>query len=208
MPLENIEIKNITIRRGNIEEIIKVDLSIARLNSNGTVKCMVFVDPVVSRLRRQLQGGTEETVNVQYDIISPTEDILVTDFATTMGSDASINALATSVGGSGVIATGGTGSGTSSSSPSNTGVNSGTQSGINTVAIAIGATCGVAAFIAIGALIIQTQRRKRSSGRILNHPSRTSVLFITQENPISVSVTDTPVQNSQRVMFKPHGARV
>jgi hypothetical protein len=202
MPLENIEIKNITIRRAltGLEEPVNVDLSVARLRSNGSVQCMVVRTsaPAQRRLRRLQQ---EDTVNVQYDIVAPTEDAMTTDLDTALTGDATMNAIASSVGGTSVVAT--TGQTQQQQQPQQQTTPS---SNINTIGIIIGSVGGLIAVIALSALVVQTQRNRRSTVSATTRASHApSVIVVTQENPISHPANAT---QSQRVVFTPYGARV
>jgi hypothetical protein len=209
MPLENIEIKNITIRRAltGLEERIDADLASARLNSNGSVKCLVVntgapapATTSNTRLRRLQQ---EDSVNVQYDIVAPTEDAMTTDLDAVLSSDAGMNALASSVGSTSVVAitTGGQPQTQSVQPPSPS------TTSVNTVGVIVGSVGGLVAVIAFSALVVQTQRNRRptvssATTRMSNAPS---VIVVTQENPISHPANAT---QSQRVVFTPYGARV
>jgi hypothetical protein len=207
MPLENIEIKNITIRRAltGVEEPVNVDLSVARLRSNGSVQCMVVRTsaPAQRRLRRSLQ--TEDSVNVQYDIIAPTEDAMTTDLDTALTGDATMNAIASSVGSTTLVATtGGQPQGTSAP-PAST---QSTTKDMGTIGIIVGTVGGVIAVAAISALVIHSQRVRKQSVRanMRSRASQSPVVMITQENPITH--TTSSVQQSQRIVFSPNGARV
>lgn len=204
MPLENIEIKNITIRRAltGVEEPVKVDLSVARLQSNGTVQCLVVGTsaPAQRRLRRHLQT-TEDSVNVQYDIIAPTEDAMITDLNTALTGDATMNAIASSVGSTSIVAT----TGQTQQQPQQI-ASSSSSSSINNVGVIIGSVGGLIAVIAVSALIVQTQRSRRNTVSATTRMSHApSVIMVTQENPISHPAN---VTQSQRVVFTPYGARV
>jgi hypothetical protein len=205
MPLENIEIKNITIRRAltGIEEPVNADLTVARLNSNGTVKCLMpattsttTISSNPRRLRRTLQA-TDDSVNVNYDIVAPTEDVFTADLST----DANVMAVATSVGSTGVIATTSTGGQPVTQAPPAPQTVSTSPS---TLGIGIGVAGGVVAFVAVGALIIQSQRRQKVNRSVVR-TSTSRVVMLTQENPIN---NPANVNQSQRVVFTPYGARV
>lgn len=198
IPLEHIEITNITIQRGlsGLEEIVHTDLSIARLSSSGLVQCML----IRTRRLRNLQGSSssEDTVNVNYDIIAPTEEIMTADFATVISSDVGINELAISMGGGSV-------SGGQSPTTSSTSSTNGT-SAVNTVGIGIGVACGFIVLITLSVMISRLQSRRRTGGqRITGRPSVSRVVILSQENPI---VSAPSFHESHRVVFKPHGARV
>jgi len=201
MPLENIEIKNITIRRAltGVEEPVNVDLSVARLRSNGSVQCLV-VRTTAPRLRRRLQA--EDSVNVQYDIVAPTEDAMTADLDTALTTDATMNAIASSVGSTTLVATTG---GQPQTQPVQQPPSS-PSSSINTIGVIIGSVGGLFAVIAVSALVVQTQRSRRNTisatTRMSNAPS---VIVMTQENPIN---NPANVQQSQRIVFTPYGARV
>ena len=205
MPLENIEIKNITIRRAltGVEEPVNVDLSVARLRSNGSVQCMVVRTsaPAQRRLRRSLQ--TEDSVNVQYDIVAPTEDAMTTDLDTALTGDATMNAIASSVGSTTLVATTGQTQPQPQQQPQQQTTPS---SNINTIGVIIGSVGGLIAVIAVSALVVQTQRNRRNTVSATTRTSHSqSVIMVTQENPISHPANAT---QSQRVVFTPYGARV
>ena len=204
MPLENIEIKNITIRRAltGVEEPVNVDLSVARLRSNGSVQCMVVRTsaPAQRRLRRSLQ--TEDSVNVQYDIVAPTEDAMTTDLDTALTGDATMNAIASSVGSTSIVAT----TGGQQQQPQQQQQPT-SSSNINTIGVIIGSVGGLIAVIAVSALVVQTQRNRRNTVSATTRTSHSqSVIMVTQENPITH--TTSSVQQSQRIVFTPNGARV
>ena len=199
MPLENIEITNITIRRGlsGVEEIVNADLSVARLSSSGVVQCML----IRTRRLRSLQGSSssEDTVHVTYDIITPTEEIMTADLASVVSNDAGINELAISVGGSPFVS-----GGLQTSSPTSSTHND--TSAVNMVGIGIGVACGFIVLITLSVMVSRLQSRRRTSGqRITGRPSVSRVVILSQENPIASAPS---FHESHRVVFKPHGARV
>jgi hypothetical protein len=210
MPLENIEIKNITIRRAltGLEEPVVADLSVARLNSNGSVQCLVIREQPRLRLRqvRRLQT-TEDSVNVQYDIVAPTEDAMTTDLGSVLSGDATMNALASSVGGTSVVAT--TGGQQQPQQPQQQQPPSSpttSASSVNMIGGIVGAVGGVIAIAVAGAMIVQSQRnRNRTVSATTRTAHSSSVIVVTQENPITHPAN---ASQSQRVVFTPYGARV
>ena len=210
MPLENIEIKNITIRRAltGLEEPVVADLSVARLNSNGSVQCLVIREQPRLRLRqvRRLQT-TEDSVNVQYDIVAPTEDAMTTDLGSVLSGDATMNALATSVGGTSVVATTG-GQQQQQPQPQQPSSPTTSSSSVNMIGGIVGAIGGVIAIAVAGAMIVQSQRnrnRNRTVSATTRSSHSSSVIVVTQENPITHPAN---ASQSQRVVFTPYGARV
>jgi hypothetical protein len=214
MPLENIEIKNITIRSAltGLDEPVVADLSVARLNSNGSVQCLVVREQPRLRLRqvRRLQT-TEDSVNVQYDIVAPTEDAMTTDLGSVLSGDATMNALASSVGGTSVVAT--TGGQQQQQpqpqpqpQPQQPSSPTTSASSVNMIGGIVGAVGGVIAIAVAGAMIVQSQRnRHRTVSATTRSSHSSSVIVVTQENPITHPAN---MNQSQRVVFTPNGARV
>jgi hypothetical protein len=212
MPLENIEIKNITIRRAltGLEEPVVADLSVARLNSNGSVQCLVIREQPRLRLRLRLRQvrrlqTTEDSVNVQYDIVAPTEDAMTTDLGSVLSGDATMNALASSVGGTSVVATTG-GQQQPQPQPQPPSSPTTSASSVNMIGGIVGAVGGVIAIAVAGAMIVQSQRnRNRTVSATTRTAHSSSVIVVTQENPITHPAN---MNQSQRVVFTPNGARV
>jgi hypothetical protein len=104
LSLEQIELRNISIARitGKLE-VLDIDLSMARLISNGLSSCMILTDNVVDQptLRRQLMAT--DSIVVSYDIINPPEEIILADTNAALIADGNLLAFANSIGSPNII---------------------------------------------------------------------------------------------------------
>jgi hypothetical protein len=208
LPLENIELRNISILRATGKlEALDIDVTVARLSSNGSMRCIVFKDdPVVPQttpgvtvgsVRRNLQMTTESVV-VNYDIVSPPEEIAIassSELSAVISGDASMVAFANSVGSTGLSAgvtpiSGDGGSGQT------------VDGGMNTIAVGIGVAVGAVAVIGVGVAFNVYSNRKRRQAR---HVIQSAVWrhSVVQQNPAHNSV-----QGSTRVVYTPGQIRV
>ena len=172
LPLEKVEIRNITLlRETGILETLDIDVTVARLTSNGFILCMVFKDsPIVPQVgRRMLQGSTDSIV-VNYDIVSPPVEIAsasTNDLNAAITGDASIAAFAKSVGSTGVV-----GSGSSDSGGGDTVV--APDNSMTAVGIGVGVAVGAAGIIGMGIAAYMYQDRKRHHVRQAIRPVPTA----------------------------------
>lgn len=182
VPLEKIEIRNITLLRASgVLEALNIDVTVARLTSNGVVLCMVFNDsPIVIQVGwRMLQGGTDSIV-VNYDIVSPPVEIAsasANDLNAAITGDANMAAFVKSVGSTDVV--GDSGSGSSSSS-----------SGMNAVGIGVGVAVGAAGIIGMGIAAYMYQDRKRHHVRQAIRPMPTAAGW--HPSVVTVNPSHTP----------------
>lgn len=217
LPLEKIEIRNISILRATGKlEALDIDVSVARLSSNGSARCMVFKDdPVVPQVtsaavaRRNLQGTSGDSIVVNYDIVSPPEEIATSpsgDLNAAITGDASMLAFANSVGSAGMTAEvssvqaatgGGGGSGVApagaSNSPTSGGSGSGTTqapSTISAIGVGIGVAVGAVAVVGVGIAVRMYSNRKRRQARQVVQPVGGTVWrqSVVQANPAHGSV--------------------
>jgi hypothetical protein len=201
LPLEKIEIRNISILRASGKlEALDVDLSVARLSSNGFVRCMVFNDDtIVTNMRRNLQSTTDSIV-VNYDVVSPPEEIAIasmSDLNAAITGDASMVAFASSVGSSGMSA----GVVPISDSGSST---QPAGSVMNPIAIGVGVAVGAAAIIGIGvAMNIYRNSKRRQARQIIQPATAVWRHSVIQQNPAHGNV-----QGSTRVVYAPGQIRV
>jgi hypothetical protein len=108
VPLENIQIKNITQTVGGQVMVVPYDPAVASMASNGQIVCFGAnaTAPRLLRMRRRSLTSTD-SVNVEYVISDPTPAILsmdMTDFSSTLAADPAIVDLALLLGSSGVEA--------------------------------------------------------------------------------------------------------
>jgi hypothetical protein len=150
LPVENIRIQNITFTSADgSQRTIRPDFT--PLSSNGSAAaCYTVQRPALRRLQSTSAGAT-----VDYYIVEPTVDILSLtpeEFSTIIGGSAGVAAVATSVGATGIIATGET-SGSQQQSPA-------VSEQRSLVGVIVG-PLAAAAIVGVGVAIV-LQRRKRS----------------------------------------------
>lgn len=218
LPLEKIEIRNITIQRATGKlEALDIDVSVARLSSNGTTKCLIFSEDYTPqstpRSLRRLQAA-QDSIVVSYDIVSPPEEIATSsanDLNTAITGDVSMMAFANSVGSNGLSAevstpasissnTGATGATAPVGSSSPNAMTVQGQSS-NTLGVGIGVGGGAVAIIAIGIALTTYQIKKRK--RLQKAIQSTPPVDIVRMNPVRANSV-----NSTRVMFTPNQSRV
>jgi hypothetical protein len=216
IPLEKIEIRNITLRKASgLIEALDIDVSVARLSSNGTTKCMVFNDDstVQPRSLRQLQSA-QDSIVVSYDIVSPPEEIATSttnDLNTAITGDVSLIAFANSVGStsmsaevSAISANTATGPAPNNpTAPNEPNAMAGTgqaTSPINTVGIGVGVGVAAIGMIGVGVALTMYQRHKR---RVKKAVQSTPPVDIVKINPVRANSV-----NSSRTIFTPSQARV
>ena len=211
LPLEKIEIWNISILRATGKlEALDIDVSVARLSSNGSARCMVFKDdPIVPQVtsaavaRRNLQGSSGDTIVVNYDIVSPTEEIATSpssELNAAITGDASMMAFANSVGSAGMTAevssiSAPAGSGVAPAGASNGPTSAGTgttqaSSTISAIGVGVGVAVGAVAIVGVGIAVRMYRNRKRRQARQVIHPVGGTVWrqSVVQANPAHGSV--------------------
>jgi hypothetical protein len=105
VPLENVQIKNITQRIGGTVVIVPYDPSMASMVSNGQIVCF----STNATAPRQLRGltATDNSVDIDFVISDPTPAILsmnTEDFSSTLATDPAITDLALALESSSVTA--------------------------------------------------------------------------------------------------------
>ena len=209
LPLDNIRIQNITVRRdGAAPQVIDVS-TFPQLRSNGSGGCFRPAAPVVAATRRlrALQQQQSSSVDVDYYIVDPTDDILAlstAEFSTVLSNSAPMSEIAASVGSSGVtaVATEPTAAGPGSSAATTTTNASGIQVGSLVGGVVGGIALCVAAFTAYK---LATRNRRSGAVRLQGTSvTQSRVILVDNTNPLQVHASN----NSMRLVgYAPTQAR-
>ena len=212
LPLDNIRIQNITVRRdGAAPQVIDVS-TFPQLRSNGSGGCFrpMANAPAVAatrRLRALQQQQQSSSVDVDYYIVDPTDDILAlstAEFSTVLSNSAPMSEIAASVGSSGVtaVATEPTAAGPGSSAAATTTNASGIQVGSLVGGVVGGIALCVAAFTAYK---LATRNRRSGAVRLQGTSvAQSRVILVDNTNPLQVHASN----NSMRLVgYAPTQAR-
>jgi hypothetical protein len=179
LPVENIRIQNITMTRADGSRLV-IRPDFIPLSSNGSAThCFTIARPALRRLQ-----ATSSSATIDYYIVDPSVEILSLtpeEFSTIVGTSSGVNAVATSVGASGVLTTSETTSTQSSTSPEKTSL----------VGVIVGPLVAVAvvAIVGVGVATVLQRRKRNRLVRTTIHP-----------NPLQAS-------GSARIMFTPSMTR-
>lgn len=208
LPLDNIRIQNITVRRdGAAPQVIDVS-TFPQLRSNGSGGCFRPAAPAVAagRRLRALQQQSS-SVDVDYYIVDPTDDILAlstAEFSTVLSNSAPMSEIAASVGSSGVtaVATEPTAAGPGSSAAATTTNASGIQVGSLVGGVVGGIALCVAAFTAYK---LATRGRRSGAVRLQGTSvTQSRVILVDNTNPLQIHTSN----NSMRLVgYAPTQAR-
>jgi hypothetical protein len=208
LPLEQIQLKNITKRVGNNVTVIVFDPSLVVLSSNGIAVCFVAGG---RRLLRRL-STTDTSLDIQYIVIDPTLSLLSmnpAEFSSVVGSDPAIQSLVTTLEGSGAaveappelaLAT--------DSVPAPAAPSDATGASI-TVPVVVGVVLGAAVisgFVAAGVVLFLNRTRKPSLPAATASKSP-AVLYVVPEAVNTVNPMSGPTSQT-RMTFQPQGTRV
>ena len=234
VPLENIQIKNITQTVGGQVVAVPYDPTVASMVSNGQIVCFGAnaTAPVnVTTPRRVLRALTaDSSVNVEYVISDPTPAILsmdMTDFSSTLAADPAIVDLALLLGSSGVeaeappelaLASAAAATG-SAPSPAAPGADNSFLSRENAIPIIAGTIAGaavVSALVAGGFFFVLNKSRASAvtaQKPVPGYKQSPAVVIIESTNPMAAAAAAATANaanaaNTPRSAFDPHGVRV
>ena len=193
LSLEQIELRNISIARitGKLE-VLDIDLSMARLISNGLSSCMILTDNVVDQptLRRQLMAT--DSIVVSYDIINPPEEIILADTNAALIADGNLLAFANSIGSPNVIP---------GIEPQVPAASSPSPSPSSIVGVIVGATFGGIAVVGVAfAVSYYVVKRRQRPHAIIRSVQSSDVLWS--------NANGNPLDTSRRVIYIPGQIRI
>ena len=210
MPLENVQINNISYIKGLLNTLIDFDRTVPALQSSGLVLCLQYgASPLPMPSQRRL-GAIDERVVVDYAVIDPSDDILNLDasaFISVMQSSPSLNGFSASIGGTNVVAST-IAAPADTQSPAGTGTGSG--AGVDDPAsawkIALGASIGGAFVVAAAIIAYKFSARKRPQQIASTH----NVMNVIQTHtPYEPSDTPKPsLMLAERSIYNPLQSRV
>jgi hypothetical protein len=228
VPLENIQIKNITQTVGGRVVIVPYDPSMASMVSNGQIVCFVVnTNATAPRALRSLRAlTTDSSVNVDYVISDPTPAILsmdTTDFSSTLSADPAIIDIALLLESSGVVADAPpelalvSTSMTGPSPAAAPGADNSLLSRDHAIPIIAGAVAGAAvisALVAVGLFFVLNKGRSpavTAQKSVPGYKQSPAVLIIESTNPMAtvgntVSAMNTANSNA-RSTFDPQSVR-
>jgi hypothetical protein len=210
MPLENVQINNISYIKGVLNTLIDFDRTVPALQSGGVVLCLQYdASPLPMPSQRRL-GAVDERIVVDYAVIDPSEDILNLDasaFISVMQSSPSLNGFSASIGGTNVVAS-------TIAAPADTqspaGTGGGAGAGVDDPAsawkIALGASIGGAFVVAAAIIAYKFSARKRPQQITSTH----NVVNVIQTH-IPYEPSDTPKPSlilAERSIYNPLQSRV
>jgi hypothetical protein len=191
LSLEQIELRNISIARitGKLE-VLDIDLSMARLISNGLSSCMILTDNVVDQptLRRQLMAT--DSIVVSYDIINPPEEIILADTNAALIADGNLLAFANSIGSPNVIP------GIEPQVPAES-----SSSSSSIVGVIVGATFGGIAVVGVAFAVSYYVVKRRQRPHAIIRSVRSSDVLWSNAN-------GNPLDASRRVVYIPGQIRI
>jgi hypothetical protein len=209
MPLENVQINNISYIKGVLNTLIDFDRTVPALQSSGAVLCLQYdASPLPMPSQRRL-GAVDERIVVDYAVIDPSDDILnldVSAFISVMQSSPSLNGFSASIGGTNVVAST-IAAPAETQSPAGAGTGGG---GVDDPApvwkIALGASIGGAFVVAAAIIAYKFSARKRPQKIASTHNVMNVIQTHTPYEP-----SDTPKPSlilAERSIYNPLQSRV
>jgi hypothetical protein len=205
MPLENVQINNISYIKGVLNTLIDFDRTVPALQSGGVVLCLQYdASPLPMPSQRRL-GAVDERIVVDYAVIDPSDDILnldVSAFISVMQSSPSLNGFSASIGGTNVVAS-------TIAAPADTQSPAGTaivDDPAPAWKIALGASIGGAFVVAAAIIAYKFSARKRPQQITSTH----NVVNVVQTH-IPYEPSDTPKPSlilAERSIYNPLQSRV